>query len=62
MATKEEIRNRGVEVDPSNLPPSLKTNEMTRDQKRNHLRGKGIKGADAEKILDDMYGREAQES
>lgn len=54
----KKFLDRGVFVDPSNVPQGLKVNELTRDQKRGHLYDKGIRGPRAEEILDEMYGPE----
>lgn len=56
----KKFLDRGVSVDPNNIPLGLKTNELTRDQKRGHLWDKGIRGARAEEILDGMYGPEPE--
>lgn len=34
----------------------LKRQELTRDEKKNQLAGIGVKGEDAEKILEALYG------
>jgi len=36
--------------------PSLKRNELTPAGKRRQLWGKGVRGADADKIIEDLYG------
>lgn len=56
--TDKKFLDRGVFVDPDNSPIGLKTNELTRDQKRGHLYDKGIRGLRAEEILDEIYGPE----
>jgi len=38
--------------------PGLKRNELTRDAKRNQLASLGVRGADADKVLNDLYGAE----
>ena len=49
------ILDRGVSVNVNNVPQGLKTMELTKDQKRAHLYGKGIRGERAEEILDKLY-------
>ena len=41
--------------------PGLRRHELTRSEKRNHLERIGIRGADADKILNDLYGPEPVE-
>lgn len=53
---EKKFLDRGVLMDVSNVPSGLKTNELTRDQKRNHLYEKGIRGVRAEEILNEIYG------
>lgn len=57
----KKFLDRGVSVDLKNLPAGLKTNELTRDQKRGHLYDKGIRGPRAEEILDEIYGPEKKQ-
>ena len=52
----KEIMDRGTSIDPNATPETLRTNEMTRRQKRDHLHSRGIKGTDAEELLDKLYG------
>lgn len=58
MSEREKFLNRGVAIDPNNIPEGLRTNKLTRRQKKDHLAGKGIKGAAAEEILEQLYGAE----
>lgn len=60
--TDKKFLDRGVFVDPNNVPSGLKTNELTRSQKRGHLFDKGIRGQRAEDILDKMYGKEGADN
>lgn len=58
----KKFSSRGVFIDPNNVPFGLRTNELTRDQKRAHLYDKGIRGGRAEEILDEIYGPEKEVS
>ena len=36
--------------------PGMRRGDFTRDEKRNHLASVGIRGADAERVLERIYG------
>jgi hypothetical protein len=57
--SKHEPQNRGVSIDPNNLPAGLKRMEMTRSAKRDHLADLKIDGGRAKEILDEIYGKES---
>lgn len=55
-ATKE-IQDRGCSVNKDAVPAGLKRNELTPYGKREHLaQAYKITGADADKIITDLYG------
>lgn len=58
MTDQPKHRDRGVTIDPDNLPPGLKRTEMSRLGKEWQLGDLGIRGKRAQEILDQIYGKE----
>lgn len=55
-STSDEIRNRGCTINLAAVPAGLKRGELTPNGKREHLYGKGIRGAEAEAVVEQLYG------
>lgn len=56
LSTTPDIQNRGCAVDLTWVSPGLQRNVLTPSAKRWQLWGKGVRGADAETIITELYG------